>query len=151
MNSPFQLILKLANIKFIILVPFFVTALFHVKGQDIDYSDASPSVHQDSLTCNTEAKFPGGSGEMLKFIQKNMVYPDENLAISLGYNTKIFVRFTIKKDGSPTNFELLQGDWSELYDAFVEVLKKMPNWIPARKDCRDVASEFTIPFQVCLR
>jgi len=119
------------------------------------------------------AKYPGGEGEMFKFISMNMRYP--KLCKEFGVQGRVIVNFVVEKDGSITEInklkcpgkelsqvdvvsykeknpesteELKEGqDLGELlYEEAVRVLKLMPNWEPAKdKDDNVVRSRFVLP------
>ena len=120
------------------------------------------------------AKYPGGEGEMFKFISMNVRYP--KLCKEFGVQGRVLVNFVIEKDGSITEInklkcpgmelsqvdvvsykeknpesteELKEGqDLGELlYEEAVRVLKLMPKWEPAKdKDDNIVRSRFVLPF-----
>ena len=119
------------------------------------------------------AKYPGGEGEMFKFISQNVRYP--KLCQYFGVQGRVLVNFVVEKDGSITNInklrcpgkelsqvdvvaykdknpesteELQEGqDLGELlYEEAVRVLKLMPKWEPAKdKDDNIVRSRFILP------
>ena len=119
------------------------------------------------------AKYPGGEGEMFKFISMNVRYP--KLCKEFGVQGRVLVNFVVEKDGSITEInklrcpgmelsqvditsykeknpesteELKEGqDLGELlYEEAVRVLKLMPKWEPAKdKDDNIVRSRFVLP------
>lgn len=119
------------------------------------------------------AKYPGGEGEMFKFISMNVRYP--KLCQEFGVQGRVIVNFVVEKDGSITDInklkcpgmelsqvdvvsykeknpesteELKEGqDLGELlYEEAVRVLKLMPKWEPAKdKNDNIVRSRFVLP------
>ena len=119
------------------------------------------------------ASYPGGEGELYKFIAMNVRYPQ--LCKEFGVQGRVMVSFVVEKDGSITNInklkcpgkelsqvdvvsykeknpesteELKEGqDLGELlYEEAVRVLELMPKWEPAKdKDDNVVRSRFVLP------
>lgn len=91
-----------------------------------------------------KAQFPGGKKALLDYFMENTKYPknliDENIT------DKIFVEFKVGKDGSISEVKLKNKGHAELEKIALEAVKSMPNWIPAEKDGKKVASIMTLPF-----
>lgn len=88
---------------------------------------------QDStstIVCVIEypAAFPGGFGELQKFLKNNIKYPGRGRLCMEG---AVYIRFTVHPDGSLTNFSVVKGICQECDENAIEVLQKMPRWIPA--------------------
>ena len=120
------------------------------------------------------AKYPGGEGEMFKFLSMNVRYP--KLCHYYGFQGRVIVEFVIEKDGSISNIHKVRGPGKELsqvdvvsykndnpdatelpkegqnlgdllYEEAVRVMKLMPKWEPAEdKDGSIVRSRFILPF-----
>ena len=94
-----------------------------------------------------EAEFPGGNVYLLKFIQENLVYPE-------GYGDidvvgKIYVKFVVSKTGICRDFQILRGmQDSKLERSTIEMLKKMPVWIPAKINGKEVDSYYILPVYI---
>lgn len=88
-----------------------------------------------------ESSFPGGTVEMIKFIQKNLEYPDTQLDI-VG---KVYLDFIIEKDGTISNIIVRKGLAPEFDRKAIEVVHKMPNWIPAKFKGQVVRSRLRLP------
>jgi TonB family protein len=89
------------------------------------------------------AEFPGGINKARKFIANNIQYPDE--AVENGVNGTIRVKFTIEKDGSITNIQIVQKLGYGCDEEVIRVLKRMPKWTPAKLKGKFVKSYFTMP------
>jgi len=94
-------------------------------------------------------QFPGGEKEMMKFLIHNINYSVVTGDEILG--TKTICRFVVEKSGEITNIEILKSAGKSLDEAVIELIKKMPNWIPAKKDNKIVRAYFTLPVHVELR
>jgi len=90
-------------------------------------------------------EFPGGMGELMKFLQNNINYPEsERLA---GIQGKVYVKFIIQPDGSLTNLEILRGvaGGEGLSNEAIRVVMSMPQWKPGKQSGRNVAVYFNLP------
>ena len=93
--------------------------------------------------------FPGGEKEMMRFITNNLNFSDG--MPSNETRGKIVVRFVVEADGSVSNIEILKG-LSELYNqAVLDMMKKMPKWIPGRQNGMTVRTFFILPIGVHLQ
>ena len=85
--------------------------------------------------------YPGGHAAMMKFIKKNLKYPRDSKTVA----GKVYVGFVVTDDGSLSNFRIVKGLVDSFDNSALEVVKKMPKWIPARRDNKAVATEMVIP------
>lgn len=90
-----------------------------------------------------DASFPGGEGEMLKFLGENIFYPPA--AREAGIEGTVYVNFTVNKDGSLTNIKVKKGLGMGLDEAALEGVQKMPKWTPARQNGNSTRLSKTIP------
>jgi protein TonB len=96
-----------------------------------------------------EAEFPGGNVYLLKFIQENLIYPEDYGNIDV--TGKIYVKFVVSKTGICTDFQILRGkEDSKLVRSAIEMLEKMPNWKPAKINGKEVDSYFILPIYIDL-
>lgn len=86
--------------------------------------------------------FPGGTGALKKFLEKNLENPYDR---ENGEIVNVKVRFVVGYDGKLKSFTVLQ-DGGEIYNKEVmRVLKKMPDWIPGKAKGENVSVYYTIP------
>jgi periplasmic protein TonB len=84
-----------------------------------------------------ESEYPGGIAAWYRYLQKNLVYPDE--AVSAEVQGQVVVRFIVDKEGQVSEVEAVSGP-NELRDAAVTVIKKSGKWNPAIQNGRKVKS-----------
>jgi len=90
------------------------------------------------------AQFPGPPDAMDLFIRKNLIYPG-NLRAS-AVQGKVYVQFVVEKDGSLSNITIrMSSKNAELDQEAINVIKKMPNWIPGSIKGKSVRVKQTIP------
>ena len=85
---------------------------------------------------DVEAQFPGGPAEMMKWIQKNVEYPQTS--IEMNEQGRVFLSFVVEADGSITNVKVERGISSDLDREAKRVVRSMPNWIPGENNGRKV-------------
>ncbi|MFT6500973.1 MAG: protein TonB [Crocinitomicaceae bacterium] len=133
----------------LLLLLILVTPLFTI-GQD----SIVPVVKVDSVDFEiidfpeVEASFPGGVGELMKFIMENFSYSEHLIDPEL--ESRIFLFFVIDSEGNVLNGEVEQVQSPEIAKMGLELIAKMPNWIPAKYLGENVASYVRLPIVICL-
>lgn len=92
-----------------------------------------------------QPEFPGGMDSMYAYIQKNLVYPEK--AKAEGIEGRVFITFTIEKDGSVSNVKILRGIGGGCDEAAKEVVEKMPKWKPGTQRGKPVRVQFNLPIK----
>lgn len=87
--------------------------------------------------------FPGGMGEMMKFLQQNVKYPKE--AQDQGKQGRVIVQFVVNKDGSISNDTIVRSVDPLLDAEALRVVRSMPNWTPGKQKGEAVRVRFTLP------
>ena len=110
-------------------------------GKAAKNSESSRKVTAD----DTLAEFPGGTVAMYQYLTENVKYPEE--AAKNDIQGRVTVRFTVKTDGSLSDFAVLRGVDPELDKEAVRVIRSMPRWTPATVDGKNVESTYSIPVE----
>lgn len=84
-----------------------------------------------------ESEYPGGPAAWIRYMQKNLVYPEE--ASSAEIQGQVVVRFIVDKEGKVSDVEAVSGP-NELRDAAVRVIQHSGSWTPAVQNGRKVKS-----------
>ena len=94
-----------------------------------------------------EPQFPGGRVKMLEYIRKNQRLPEpEGLICSIGPSYGIVVvLFTVNKDGSLADIEIIKHFDPILDKEAVRIIKSMPKCIPGRQNGKIVRARYTVP------
>ena len=100
------------------------------EEKPLDIADVMPS-------------FPGGDGELMKWLSKNIKYP--NIAEEYGIEGNVIIRFAVGKDGSIRDPKVLKSVDPSLDKEALRVVKAMPRWIPGRQDGKAVSVYYTLP------
>lgn len=88
-------------------------------------------------------QFPGGMGEMMKWIAINMRYPKE--AMEAGIQGRVIVQFIVEKDGAISGAHTVKSVDASLDAEAIRVVSAMPAWTPGMQSGKAVRVKFTIP------
>ena len=97
------------------------------------------------VVAEEQAEFPGGLDSMYAYIQKNLVYPEK--AKAEGIEGRVFVTFTIEKDGSISNILIKRAIGGGCEEAVVEMIKNMPKWKPGKQKGKPVRFQYVLPIK----
>lgn len=91
-----------------------------------------------------KAEFPGGKEALHRFIQSNVLLPDE--AIRNDSYGRVYVKFVVEKDGSVSHIEILKDEvgFGAGREA-IRVISHMPKWTPAKINGHFVRTWFVQP------
>jgi TonB family protein len=107
-------------------------------------SPKAETVVTNSSSTESDAEYPGGQEALSAHIKKNFHYPAK--AIEQNVSGTVILRLTISAEGKITAIN---------QDAFVgggcdeearRIVSLMPAWKPARKNGKNVESNFELPF-----
>ena len=93
------------------------------------------------------AEFEGGMQAIMSYIRSNVRYPKN----AKNVEGKVFIRFTIEKDGSVSNAKVVRSDVKNkkyrkaLEKEALRLIRNMPRWKPALHNGEPVRCDFTIP------
>ena len=90
-----------------------------------------------------QPEYPGGMGELMKFIQRNIRYPKE--AQEQGKQGRVIVQFVVEKDGSITEAKVERSADPQLDAEALRIVNAMPNWTPGKQRGEPVRTRFTLP------
>lgn len=93
-------------------------------------------------------EFPGGMPEMIKFLQENMIYPEEMK--ENGIEGRIYVQFVVTKTGSIEEVTIAKGINGLNHEA-IRLVKQMPNWKPGSNYGKQVNVKMVIPILFSLK
>ena len=96
-------------------------------------------------------EFPGGVAELMKYLQKNISYPQ--VEKEAGITGKCFVKFVVEADGSISNAEVMRGvpGGPGCDKEALRVVKTMPKWSSGKQNGKPVRVYFNLPINFQLR
>ena len=90
-----------------------------------------------------EPQFPGGRKELLKYMEKNMVYPEEMRR--LRKSGEVVVEFYIERSGVISGVSVVKSLTKEFDDEAIRLTRYMPRWVPGTKNGAPVRYKMTMP------
>lgn len=115
----------------------------------VSFATKKNEIIEDSISTVVDelASFPSGNKALLAFLKDNIEIPD--IARELGLRGKSVLQFTVLKDGSISQIKVIRGvrDCRECDHEAIRVIRKMPKWIPAKKNGQIVNSYFNLPVE----
>jgi RNA polymerase sigma factor (sigma-70 family) len=93
--------------------------------------------------------YPGDMDAFWTFLIRNMHYPESAEADSI--EGRVIVQFVVEKDGSLSNFDIVQSPDDRLSEEALRVLHLMPRWQPAQQKGRNVRSRYKVPIMFRLK
>jgi protein TonB len=102
------------------------------KKDDEDYDKTFTKVE-------IESDFPGGAGAWLRYLNKNLRFPDD--AVNNEISGTVVVMFIVDKEGNVSDVNAISGpEQGGLREEAVRVIKKSGKWTPAIQNGRQVKS-----------
>lgn len=95
--------------------------------------------------------FPGGMGELMKYIQKNIQYPQVEKEADI--QGTVYVKFVVEPSGDISNVEIAKGvrGGPGLDKEAMRVVKNMPKWSVGKQNGRPVRVLMNLPIKFQLR
>lgn len=102
------------------------------KKDETDYDGMFMKVEKES-------EFPGGGAAWLRYLNKNLRYPDD--ALNNEIQGPVVVQFIVDREGNVSDVEAISGpDSGGLREEAIRVIKKSGKWTPAIQNGRFVKS-----------
>lgn len=126
-------------------------------GMEVDYGESESRLKAiydkmpmepedpDNYTPEVQAKFPGGEAALLQFISRNLKYPE--IAKEQKLQGTVVLRFKVNVDGLVSDIKIEKSLSRECDQAAAAVVRKLPRFIPAKKDGRPIAVWLHLPFR----
>lgn len=126
-------------------------------GMEVDYGESESRLKAiydkmpmepedpDNYMPEVQAKFPGGEAALLQFISRNLKYPE--IAMEQELQGTVVLRFKVNVDGLVSDIKIEKSLSRECDQAAAAVVRKLPRFIPAKKDGRPVAVWFRLPLR----
>ena len=88
-------------------------------------------------------EFPGGMGDCMKWLGKNMKYP--TISQENGVQGRVIVQFVVNRDGSIVDATVARGVDPYLDKEALRVVGLMPKWKPGKQRGKAVRVKYTLP------
>lgn len=121
--------------------------VYNALSEDASISD---TVREESGTHEetTEfASFPGGKGEMDRYIKKNLTLPQSVLERIVSGN--VYVKFIVSEKGEISAPVVLTGisGCPECSEEAIRLVSSMPNWIPGKENGKAISLYVRLPIK----
>lgn len=92
--------------------------------------------------------YPGGDENFYKYLTKSYKYPAA--ARENNISGTVLIKFVIDKDGSLTDFKVVNHPGYGIAEELIRVLQNCKKWSPGMQDGRPVRVAYTLPYKVSL-
>ena len=93
--------------------------------------------------------FPGGEMEMMKYLSKNLKYPER--AKDAEAQGTVLISFIVDKEGNISNASVKKGIGFGCEEEAIRVIQNMPVWSPGKMNGKNVNVEYVLPVRFTLR
>lgn len=123
---------------------------FPPQVEVIEVIEDEPEIEEIVDVEETMPEFPGGVQAMYKFFEDNLQYPKD--AGEINVQGRSIIQFTVEKDGSITDIEVVRSVGHPSFDKeAVRVIKMMPKWKPGSQNGTIVRCKYTVPMTFKLK
>lgn len=132
------------------VLAFSLVSAFAFENHDATKSNLNSAEQKEKVYLKVEQmpKYQGGEQELVNFLVKSIVYPEE--AKKKGIQGKVFVEFVVGKDGAIKDVKIAKSADPLLDAEAIRVVKSMPKWVPGMEKGKQVAVQYTIPIKFAL-
>ena len=118
-------------------------AAVEVKYTPVEVEEEEVEEQQIFQVVEEMPEFPGGMGECMKFLGKNIKYP--TISQENGVQGRVIVQFVVNSDGTIVDPVVVRGVDPYLDKEALRVIKTMPKWKPGKQRGKAVRVKFTVP------
>ncbi len=120
-----------------------IQAAVEVKYGTVEVEEEEVEEQQIFQVVEEMPEFPGGMGECMKFLGKNIKYPQ--ISQENGVQGRVIVQFVVNQDGSIVDPVVVRGVDPYLDKEALRVIAMMPKWKPGKQRGKAVRVKFTVP------
>ena len=118
-------------------------AAVEVKYTPVEVEEEEVEEQQIFQVVEEMPEFPGGMGECMKFLGKNIKYP--TISQENGVQGRVIVQFVVNRDGSIVDPVVVRGVDPYLDKEALRVISSMPKWKPGKQRGKAVRVKYTVP------
>jgi protein TonB len=123
------------------------------RSDSYEYDDELPDEEEifEFYAVQEKATFPGGDDSLMRFISKNIRYPQQ--AIDMKLSATIYIQFVVNKDGALSDIKSMRPSELKAFDTeAIRVIKKTDGmWTPAMQRDMPVRMQYRIPIRFVLK
>jgi TonB family protein len=125
---------------FFIFLVLMISALAHAQSDTTDQPEM-----ELILVVEKMPEFVGGDIARMRYFKANAIYTQAAQDANAG--GIVYVSFWIEADGSITQSKILRGVHPDLDSVSLDLVNRMPNWIPAEQRGKPIRCQFTMPIR----
>ena len=118
-------------------------AAVEVKYTPVEVEEEEVEEEQIFQIVEEAASFPGGIGECMKWLGKNIKYP--TISQENGVQGRVIVQFVVNRDGTIVDAKVVRGVDPYLDKEALRVVGLMPKWKPGKQRGKEVRVKYTVP------
>ena len=110
---------------------------------------SNDTIEQIYMVVEQMPEFPGGMGELMKYLGENIKYPSK--AQDNQWEGRTICQFVVEKDGSISEIQIVHSSGDDFIDQeVVRMITTMPKWKPGEQQGEPVRTTFTLPIIIRL-
>jgi protein TonB len=122
---------------------------FYLNGKLVSGNCYTESQQDTShFAFDVEASYYGGVDSMQRWIQQNLVYPQD--AIEFNEQGRVYVSFIVEKDGSVSTVRVERGVSKSIDQEVKRLISAMPKWVPGEFDGYKTRTKMRLPINFTL-
>ncbi|MEO7212259.1 energy transducer TonB [Mucilaginibacter sp.] len=125
------------------LTLLFSVAMLAAKAQTADTAKSVKDTVQVFKPVEVPPDFKGGFGKLLKFLSKNLKYPEK--AREDNVQGRVIVSFVVERDGTLTGIKVIKSLSAETDAEALRLMAMSPAWNPGIQGGRPVRVQYSIP------
>jgi len=127
--------------------PIPLVEMEEIRKEPVEWVEAPIPPDDDKVYTKVDImpEYPGGDVQLLKYISSNLKYPVP--AFENGIQGRVVVSFTVEKDGSTSDAEVVRGVDPSLDKEALRVINTLPKWTPGKNEGKAVRVRYTVPVQ----
>ena len=118
-------------------------AAVEVKYTPVEVEEEEVEEQQIFQVVEEMPEFPGGMGECMKWLGKNIKYP--TISQENGVQGRVIIQFVVNRDGSIVDAQVARGVDPYLDKEALRVVGQMPKWKPGKQRGKEVRVKYTLP------
>ena len=120
-----------------------IQAAVEVKYTPVEVEEEEVEEQQIFQVVEEMPEFPGGMAECMKWLSKNMKYPQ--ISQENGVQGRVIVQFVVNADGTIVDPVVVRGVDPYLDKEALRVIGLMPKWKPGKQRGKEVRVKYTLP------
>ena len=109
----------------------------------LDHNTGSKGKADDGEVYQFVDQMPKPGFNLNEFLRENLHYPKS--ARNNNEQDRVAVTFTVNEDGSLSDVNVLRGEYPDLNEEAIRVVKNMPKWMPGKMNGKPVKVKYTQP------